>query len=120
MEGSDCVARHFPFRIGRAPTANLRLDDSGIWDDHLTLSQAPDLNIEISVQPGALATLNGENVNRAALRSGDLIGIGAVQLRFALSPTRQKSLRARESLVWTALAMLCLFQVVLIYWLLGG
>ncbi len=120
MAGSELVARHFPFRIGRSATANLRLEDPGMWDEHLVLSLTSDSKIELTAQPGALAGLNGETVTHAALRNGDLIQIGAVQLQFGLSPTRQKDLRCRETLVWTGLALLCLFQVVLIYWLLGG
>jgi pSer/pThr/pTyr-binding forkhead associated (FHA) protein len=120
MAGSELVARHFPFRIGRSATANLRVEDPGMWDEHLVLSLTSDSKIELTAQPGALASLNGETITHAALRNGDLIQIGAVQLQFGLSPTRQKGLQGRETLVWSGLALLCLFQVAVIYWLLSG
>jgi Inner membrane component of T3SS, cytoplasmic domain len=118
--GSERVARHFPFRIGRAANADLRLEDSGVWDEHLILSLTSDSKIELTIQLGAVASLNGESVNRAPLRNGDVIQIGAVELQFGLSPTRQKGLRGREALVWSGLVILCLFQVAVIYWLLSG
>ena len=37
MAGDIQVVRHFPFHIGRAAENNLILDDSGVWDYHLTL-----------------------------------------------------------------------------------
>ena len=38
MAGTEQVARRFPFRIGRSAEADLRLEDDGVWDDHLELS----------------------------------------------------------------------------------
>ena len=35
--GSQPVVRRFPFRIGRAPENELKLDDDGVWDQHLAL-----------------------------------------------------------------------------------
>ena len=46
--------------------------------------------------------------------------MGAIQIRFLLGPTRQRSLRIREWLTWLASGgSLSLAQVALIYWLLG-
>jgi hypothetical protein len=66
-------------------------------------------------EPGALLSVNGVQVDRAVLRNGDVISIGALKIQFALSPVRQSGLRARESLTWAVLAILCLGQVVLFY-----
>ena len=33
--GTRTVARHFPFRIGRAAGNELQLEDDGVWDQHL-------------------------------------------------------------------------------------
>ena len=41
--GTRAVARHFPFRIGRAPGNELQLEDDGVWDQHLAIEfHAPD------------------------------------------------------------------------------
>jgi len=61
--------------------------------------------------------VNGQRVQEAVLRNGDLIEAGSVKMRFGLSPAPQHSLRLREGLTWFALAVLCLGQVALIYWL---
>jgi len=120
MAGTESVARHFPFRIGRAASADLRLEDAGVWDEHLALWMGAELSVEAVVQPGALAGINGQNVRRAPLRNGDLIEMGAVQLRFTLTPTRQKPLWLFEAAVWIGLVCVCLAQLGLIYWLLSG
>ncbi len=119
MAGTVVVARRFPFRVGRSAGANLQIEDVGIWDEHLNLSLNPGGEVEATVQSGALVTVNGETLTDRPLRNGDIIQIGAVQLAFGLSPTRQRSFRGREALVWTGLALLCLAQVALIYWLLN-
>ena len=60
MAGTVTVARRFPFRVGRSPAANLRIEEPGIWDDHLTLSLTAAGQIEATVASGALATVNGD------------------------------------------------------------
>jgi pSer/pThr/pTyr-binding forkhead associated (FHA) protein len=117
--GTEWVTRRFPVRIGRAPDAALSLEEDGIWDQHLEISLRPTEGFVLSAEPGALACLNSQPVQQAALRNGDLIELGAVKMQFGLSPTRHRSLRARELLTWIALALLCLGQVALIYWLPG-
>jgi len=117
--GTQWVARRFPVRIGRAPDADLTLDDDGIWDAHLEIDLRPPDGFSLSVEPGALAFLNNQPVQHAVLRNGDLIELGAVKIAFGLSPTRPRSLRAREVLTWLALTLLCLGEIALIYWLPG-
>src|SRR4051812_38922138 len=104
MVGAESVARHFPFRIGRSSSADFRVEDTGVWDNHLTLSLVRDESIRVKVEAGALVTVNGEQVSEAGLRNGDIIGVGAAQLQFALSPTAQKTLAAREIVLWMGLA----------------
>lgn len=118
MAGTTTVARRFPFRIGRAATADFRLEADGIWEDHLALDFAPAEGLVLRVQPQALAAVNGKTVGQTILRNGDVIGIGSLKIQFWLSPVRQRSLRPREALTWVALFLLCAGQVLLIYWLL--
>jgi pSer/pThr/pTyr-binding forkhead associated (FHA) protein len=115
--GTEWIARRFPVRIGRASACDLRVDEDGVWDQHLDLNLHPAEGFVLSAQPEVFATVNSESIQQTLLRNGDVIGIGAVQLRFALSPTRHRGLRLREALTWLALAGLCLGQVALIYWL---
>ena len=90
-----------------------------MWDQHLEVSFQKRNGFILSVKENAFAAVNGQMVQEATLRNGDLIELGALQLRFALSPTRQRRLGWREFLTWAALAALCLGQVVLIYQLLS-
>jgi len=113
------VARRLPVRIGRAPDADLSLQEDGVWDSHLEIALRPREGFVLTAQPGAFVSVNQQTVQEAILRNGDQIGMGAVTMRFGLSPTRHRSLRLREVLTWIALALLCLGEVALIYWLPG-
>ena len=115
--GSRCVARRFPFQLGRSPQAALVLPDPGVWEQHATFSPRPGQGVVISAAKDTFVAVNGQRVQEAVLRNGDLIEAGSVKMRFGLSPAPQRSLRLRETLTWFALAVLCLGQVALIYWL---
>jgi len=116
--GTAWVARRFPVRIGRSATSDLRLEESGVWDQHLQLDFDPASGLILSAQPKALATVNGQPVEQALLRNGDAIDIGSLKMQFWLSDTQQVGLRFREGLTWFAIAAISLGQVALIYWLL--
>jgi pSer/pThr/pTyr-binding forkhead associated (FHA) protein len=116
--GTAWVARRFPVRIGRSHSADLRLEENGVWDEHLLLQFAPAEGLVLETAPNALATVNGQPLQRTVLRNGDLIEIGSVKLQFCLSQTRQTGLRLRESLTWLAIAAISLGQIALLYWLL--
>lgn len=118
MAGSEKVARHFPFRIGRAASADLRIEDDGVWDEHLELSFLSGEGFLLTARPNALAAINGQSFQQQVLRNGDSIEIGALKIRFWLSETRQSSLRLREWLTWAAFAMILALQLFLIYRLL--
>jgi pSer/pThr/pTyr-binding forkhead associated (FHA) protein len=116
--GTAWVARRFPVRIGRSPAADLQLEESGVWEQHLQLDFDPAEGIVLSAQPDALATVNGQPVHRTVLRNGDAINIGSLRMQFWLCETRQTGLRVREGLTWAGLAAVSLGQIGLIYWLL--
>ena len=117
MAGTERVARHFPFRIGRSAAADLQLEEDGIWDQHLELVFDPTLGFVLTAQPNAIAAINGQPFREVVLRNGDAIEIGALKIRFWLGPTRQASLRVREWLTWGACALIFAAQLGLIYWL---
>jgi pSer/pThr/pTyr-binding forkhead associated (FHA) protein len=113
------LARRFPFVVGRNRTADLCLEQDGIWDRHLEFHlQIPD-GFLLKAHPSALTSVNGQPVQQAFLRNGDVIEIGPLKIQFWLSETRQRGLRTREFLTWIALAALCAGQIVLIYALLS-
>src|ERR1035441_7113456 len=91
--GTAWVARRFPVRIGRSSAADLQLEESGVWDQHLRLDFNPTEGIVLIAQPDALATVNGQPVHQAVLRNGDTIDIGSLGTGFWLDETRQAGLR---------------------------
>ena len=115
--GTQTAARHFPFRIGRAADNELQLEDDGVWDQHLTLEFQPQSGFNLTTAPKALATVNTAPVQNAVLRNGDTITVGSVKIQFWLAAARQGSLLVRESFVWALLALVTVFQFVLLYWL---
>jgi hypothetical protein len=116
--GVQSAARRFPFRIGRAPGNELQLDDDGIWDQHLTLRFDVQQGFTLATAPDALAAVNGDPVQTAVLRSGDIVTIGSARLQFWITAARQRSLHLRETFVWALLVAVTAGQFTLIYWLL--
>lgn len=108
----------FPCAIGRGGECDFCLEDAGVWERHLELQVYPDQGVAVRLFPPALGTVNGYPFEHVLLRSGDLIEVGEVRLRFSLSDPEQRSLRLREALTWFALGLLCLAQFVVIYQLL--
>lgn len=113
--GTEMVARHFPFQVGRGAGCELSLDDPGVWDKHFQISLDSTEGFVLASEANTSVVISGKTVQRTPLRSGDIIEIGLAKILFALSPTCQKSLVLREWLTWVALAALCLGQVALIY-----
>jgi hypothetical protein len=116
--GARLAARRFPFRIGRAPGNELQLDDEGVWNRHLTVEFDRHKGFTLETAPDALAAVNGDSVQTAILRSGDIITVGSARLQFWIAAVRQRSLRLREAFVWGLLAAVTAGQFVLIYQLL--
>ncbi len=115
--GSLWEARRFPVRIGRAANANLQIEEPGVWDDHLKVNVDAE-GFVVETQGGALASINGQPVQRAVLRNGDTIEMGSAKLQFWLSEARQRGQGMREVFVWSVIVLVCLGQIALVYWLL--
>lgn len=116
--GSSWDARRFPVRIGRSANSNLQLEEPGVWDDHLKIELNPAEGFIVETQSGALANINGQPIQRTAVRNGDTIELGSVKLRFWLTDAPQRSQRLREIFVWTMIVLVCLSQIAIVYWLL--
>ena len=115
--GSSWDARHFPVHIGRSANSHLQLEDPGVWDNHVRLSQDRNEGFVLETQANALASINGQPVERALLRNGDTIELGSAKLQFWLSQPRQRGQFLREAFVWALITAVCLGQVALVYWL---
>jgi pSer/pThr/pTyr-binding forkhead associated (FHA) protein len=116
--GTDWLACRFPVRIGREPSAELQLEDPGVWEQHLEIRLQPAQGFLLRSRPDALAAVNGRPTGQTLLRNGDLIEIGSLKLQFWLSEARQSGLALGEVLTWLGLAAVALTQVGLICWLL--
>lgn len=117
--GSEIVACHFPFWVGRAAECHLSLDDPGVWEKHFQIQLNSEDAFLLVTDANTSAVIGGKPVREIPLRNGDLIEIGSAKILFALSPTKQKSLRLREALTWIGFAALFLVEVALIYQLLN-
>jgi pSer/pThr/pTyr-binding forkhead associated (FHA) protein len=115
--GAQPVARHFPFRIGRAAGNDLQLGDDGVWDQHLILEFQKQEGFKLATAANALATVNNEPVQNRILRNGDIITIGLVKIQFWLATARQHGLRLREGFIWALLIFVTVSQFALLYWL---
>ena len=116
--GAVWVARRFPVRLGRDRAAHLRLEEDGVWDNHARIEFSRGEGFILKSKPEAPGLLNGQPVQRAVLRGGDLIELGSLKLQFWLSDNRQTGLGAREGLVWALVAAVTLGEAALINWLL--
>ena len=116
--GTQTIARHFPFHVGRAAENGLQLEDDGVWEQHLTLEFQKKEGFNLTTAANALAAVNGQSVKNEILRNGDTITLGSVKLQFWLAAARQRGLRQRESFVWALLILVTLAQFILIYRLL--
>lgn len=116
--GTSWVARRFPVRIGRSANSDLRLEEPGVWEQHLRLEFRRHEGFVLAAEPQALAAVNGQPLQEAVLRNGDQIELGGLKLQFWLTETRQYGLRLRELATWTGIGLVFATQVALIYWLL--
>jgi hypothetical protein len=116
--GTSWVARRFPVRIGRSSACDLRFEAEGVWERHFELEFLSGQGIAIKAHLDAPTRVNGEPVEEAMLRNGDIIEFGCLRTQFWLSDTSQIALRLRETLFWTGLTAITLVQLFLIYWLL--
>jgi len=116
--GCQFSARRFPVHVGRSASADLALEEPGVWDDHFEISATPE-GLILKTHPQAPVMINDQAVSQARLRNGDRISIGALNLRFELAPALQRNPQIWEWLTWTGLGALCVGEVAVIYWLMA-
>ena len=66
--GSSWETRRFPVRIGRSAGCDLQVEEAGVWDDHLKISVDPGEGFVAETHANALASINGQPIQRAAPR----------------------------------------------------
>jgi pSer/pThr/pTyr-binding forkhead associated (FHA) protein len=115
--GTSCVARRFPVRIGRASGSELQLEEPGVWDQHISVEPVTGKGFVLKPHPPALVRVNGQPVEEARLRNGDLIELGNVRLQFWLAAAQQRRLRVGAGIAWGAIVLMTLSQIALLYWL---
>ena len=118
MAGDIQVVRRFPFCIGRAAENDLRLEDSGVWDNHLVLEFQKNEGFRFQAGADAFVALNEQPQTTARLRNGDILSFGSAKIQFWLAAPLQRGLRLRELSVWLLIAGVTAFQFFLIYRLL--
>lgn len=114
--GKSFSFKRYPVRVGRSSTSDLSFEDAGVWDSHFEVTFTPE-GLLLKTCPNAWVSVNDEKVNERLLRNGDSISIGALKLRFGLTPMRQRGLALREWGAWLAVVGICLLQIGIIYWL---
>lgn len=108
----------FPIVIGRSKTADVVLEEPGVWDRHAEIILDPSAGFQVRTFPNAPSRVNGEPiVENRVLRNGDVIDVGSVKLQFWLAQAKQRDLRLREALTWIGFGMVAAGQIWLIYWL---
>ncbi|MFM2293846.1 MAG: hypothetical protein RLZZ350_259 [Verrucomicrobiota bacterium] len=118
LAGDSQVVRHFPYRLGRAPANDLRLEAPGIWDQHLRLDFDPTQGFIATALGDALATVNGWPIQAVILRNGDTLDLGSIKLQFWLAAANQSPLLGSKLFIWLALAAVTAAQLALLLWLL--
>ena len=115
--GTIWSARRFPVHVGRSPDCELQLEEPGVWNRHFQINLNAGAGFVLETELEALVTTNGQPAQRAALRNGDVIEIGALKLQFWLGEARRQGLRFKEWLVWATLLAVSFGQIALAYWL---
>lgn len=107
-------AQSFPFQIGRAANADIRLEAAGVWDQHASVAFDQSEGFILNGHKDALLRVNGEPVQQVRLRNGDVIEVGSVKLQCWLSEVKRQNLTWRERLVWGILILVTILQLILI------
>ena len=114
MAGENIFVRRFPFSIGRAAHNDLRLEDDGVWDDHLNLKFHKREGFILKAAPGTFCAVNEESQTSARLRNGDTLSFGSAKIQFWLAPAKLRGLALREALVWLLLLGVTLAQILVL------
>ncbi len=111
------VSNRLPVRVGRGAENELRLEDDGVWDSHASIDATPNGFFRLVALKEAIVYLNGEPVKDERIKVGDMIELGRARICFQLPPSRPRGLAFREFILWTAMLLLILGELILMFWL---
>ncbi|MDW7979795.1 MAG: FHA domain-containing protein [Verrucomicrobiales bacterium] len=114
LAGRVYPVRQFPFLIGRSESADLQLDEPGVWQKHAAIEFCPNDGFVLVTQPQATALVNGQVAARTRLRAGDVVECGSFKFRVWLSPVRQGRGVWYEAAVWVLLSVALVGEIILI------
>ena len=81
-DGQIIALTNRPSAIGRSPSADIRLVDSRVSREHARIDTETGTPTLVDLGSTNGTTVNGEVISTRALRDGDTIGLGGVELRF--------------------------------------
>ena len=93
--------------IGRAPDADVVIDDDGLSRHHARFELDGEGNVEVHDLESKNGTLvNGSAVTRQRLQPGDVVEVGAVKLELRLAAAAELALARRAAEAWKRLSPL--------------
>jgi hypothetical protein len=116
LDTPECIVQKLPFIIGKSRSADFQVEAPGVWDKHLSIElDSSNAKFTVSALNDALLLLNGEPCKTSLLRSGDVLQLGACELRISLSPGVQYTLRLQEFAVWFLFILITAIQLAFIF-----
>ena len=91
-------------RLGRQVGLEVVLVEPGVWETHAEIFRDATGAFVVRPMRQALVTINAQLTQEHRLRNGDIVGLGAVRLRFGIRPAPQRSLKVREAIIWAVTA----------------
>ena len=111
-------ADEFPVRLGRVADSTMRIEEEGVWDNHVAIELDVENRFHLQHISDASVMVNGKPMTDGQpLANGDVLELGSVKLQFWLGTVRQHRISAREAAVWALLAAVTAAQVCLLLWL---
>lgn len=116
--GQSFDVADFPCTLGRSAGDGIRIEEPGIWERHLTFTFEAGQGVTVTRHSEAMAVVNDKSIDSHRLQPGDFIDLGALKLRFWLSPVELRREGWRENLLWIIIGLVVVVQIGLLFWLL--
>ena len=109
--GQFVLARRFPFRVGRASTADLQSTEPGVWDEHFQIDYQAGESFRLIPAGNTRTLLNGRTIESPEhLVSGAEITAGSLRVRFGLTDPQTRGLLVREAMSWVLLTVVVVLE----------
>lgn len=114
VAGRHLRIRRLPATLGRSPACDIQVDAPGVWDEHLRFHWDRAHGICVTAVGRAGLLVNDQPASEVRLRNGDVLAVGGIRFRFALSPVQPRRLWVASAFSW----FLILGTLILQGWLL--